>query len=96
VGIGTMQMTGTFFANLGTQLRGSHPFSMQPQLKDDSTLVSTLVASHTTKDSTVSLVDNNIECRTCHDVHNQYRDLRSPKFLVRTTSVVVCVLRATM
>jgi hypothetical protein len=83
VGIGTLQMTGTLRANLGTQLQGSHPFSMQPQLKDNATLVSTLVASHATKDSTVSLVANNIECSTCHDVHNQYRDLRSTKFLVR-------------
>ena len=81
--IGTLQMTGAFRANMGAQLQGSHPFSMQPQLKDDATLVSTLVASHTTKDSTVSLVENNIECPTCHDVHNQYKDLRSPKFLVR-------------
>ena len=83
VAIGTLQMTGAFRANLGAQLEGSHPFSMQPQLKDDATLVSTLVASHTTKDNTVSLVDNNIECSTCHDVHNQYKDPRSPKFLVR-------------
>ncbi len=83
VGIGTLQMTGTLRSSLGTQLEGSHPFSMQPQLKDNATLVSTLVASHTTKDLTVSLVENNIECPTCHDVHNQYKDLRSPKFLVR-------------
>jgi hypothetical protein len=76
-------MTGTFFANLGTQLSGSHPFSMQPQLKDDATLVPTLVASHTTKDPAVLLVNNNIECPTCHDVHNQYKDPYSPKFLVR-------------
>jgi hypothetical protein len=91
VAIGTLQMTGTFRANMGTQLRGSHPFSMQPQLKDNATLVSTLVASHNTKDSAVSLVENNIECRTCHDVHNQYRDLHSPKFLVRdNTSGSLC------
>ncbi len=83
VGIGALQMTGTLRSNLGTQLEGSHPFSMQPQIKDGATLVSTLVAAHTTKDNTVSLVDNNIECSTCHDVHNQYKDLRSPKFLVR-------------
>jgi len=76
-------MTGALRANLGAHLEGSHPFSMQPQLKDDATLVSTLVASHTTKDNTVSLVDNNIECSTCHDVHNQYKDPHSPKFLVR-------------
>jgi hypothetical protein len=86
VAIGTLQMTGSLRTNLGTQLQGSHPFSMQPQLKDDATLVSTLVASHTTKDDAVSLVDNNIECSTCHDVHNQYKDLYSPKFLVRDNS----------
>jgi hypothetical protein len=80
--LGTLQMTGTLRANLGAQLEGSHPFSMQPQLKDDATLVSTLVASHTTKDKTVSLMGNNIECSTCHDVHNQYKDPHSPKFLV--------------
>jgi len=83
VGFGALKMTGTMFANLGTQLAGSHPFSMQPQLKDDATLVSTLVTSHTTKDAAVLLVDNNIECPTCHDVHNQYKDPYSPKFLVR-------------
>lgn len=83
VAIGAQQMTGTFRAILGAQLEGSHPFSMQPQLKDDATLVSTLVTSHTTKDNAVSLVENNIECSTCHDVHNQYKDPRSPKFLVR-------------
>jgi predicted CXXCH cytochrome family protein len=91
VGIGTLQMTGSLRATMGTQLDGSHPFSMQPQLKDDATLVATLVASHTTKDSTVSLVENNIECRTCHDVHNQYKDPRSPEFLVRdNTGSALC------
>jgi hypothetical protein len=83
VAIGTLQMTGTLISNLGVQLAGSHPFSMQPQIKDHASLVSTLVASHTTKDSSVSLIENNIECSTCHDVHNQYKDLRSTKFLVR-------------
>ncbi len=83
VAIGTLQMTGMLRSNLGAQLEGSHPFSMQPQLKDDATLVSTLVSSHTTNDKAVSLVDNNIECSTCHDVHNQYKDRNSPKFLVR-------------
>jgi hypothetical protein len=86
VAVGTLQMTGTLRANLGVQLEGSHPFSMQPQIKDDATLVSTLVASHTTKDRTVSLVDNNIECSTCHDVHNQNKDPHSPNFLVRDSS----------
>jgi hypothetical protein len=80
---GTLQMTGDLSANMGVQLEGSHPFSMQPQIKDDATLVSTLVSSHATKDHDVKLVEQNIECSTCHDVHNQYKDLRSQKFLVR-------------
>jgi hypothetical protein len=83
VALGTLQMTGALRANLGLQLEGSHPFSLQPRIKDDATLVSTLAASYTTKDSTVSLVEHNIECPTCHDVHNQYKDLHAPKFLVR-------------
>jgi hypothetical protein len=80
---GALRMTGTFLANMGTQLAGSHPFSIQPKLKDNATLVSGLAASHTTKDKAVLLAENNIECPTCHDVHNQYKDQRSPKFLVR-------------
>jgi predicted CXXCH cytochrome family protein len=83
VGFGALRMTGTFFANLGTQLAGSHPFSIQPKIKDNATLLPSLAASHITRDNAVLLVENNIECPTCHDVHNQYKDLRSPKFLVR-------------
>jgi hypothetical protein len=81
--IGTLQMTGAFTANLGTNLSGSHPFSIQPQLQDDATLVSALVSSHKTKDPAVLLVNNNVECGTCHDVHNQYKDRKSLEFLVR-------------
>ena len=86
VAIGTLQMAGALRTNLGTQLEGSHPFSMQPQIKDDATLVATLVASRTTRDSAVLLADKNIECTTCHDVHNQYKDPRARKFLVRDSS----------
>ncbi len=88
----TMQETGALGANQGAQLEVSHPFSIQPQLKDGPTLVSSLVASHVTKDKTVSLAENNIECTTCHDVHNQYKDPRSPKFLVRdNTGSALCL-----
>lgn len=83
VAIGSLRMQGVLTDNLGTELQGSHPFSIQPQIKDAASLVSTLASSHTTKDPAVKLIDNNIECSTCHDVHNQYRDRRSPEFLVR-------------
>lgn len=86
VGIGTLKMIGALTDNMGTKLQGSHPFSIQPQINDAPNLVSTLAASHVTKDPAVLLIKNNIECSTCHDVHNQYRDLRSQNFLVRNNS----------
>src|SRR5580765_3638712 len=83
VGIGNLQMVGSLASNMGTALEGSHPFSVQPQLQDAPSLIATLVASHMTKDADVKLIGNNVECSTCHDVHNQFKDKRSPKFLVR-------------
>lgn len=83
LGIGTLKMTGTMTDVFGTKLQGSHPFSLQLPLKDAANLVSTLAASHTTRDATVKLVDGNIECSTCHDVHNQFKDKRAQEFLVR-------------
>ena len=83
VSFGMLQMTGALNAKLGTNLSGSHPFSIQPQLKDAPSLVTTFVSSHQTKDAAVKLVNDNIECNTCHDVHNQFRDTSMPEFLVR-------------
>lgn len=83
VAFGMLQMTGALNAKLGTDLSGSHPFSIQPQLKDAPSLVTTLVSSRQTRDATVKLVNDNIECSTCHDVHNQFRDTSMPEFLVR-------------
>jgi predicted CXXCH cytochrome family protein len=83
VGIGTLKMTGTMNTVFGSRLEGSHPFSLQLPIKDAANLVPSLVASHTTKDPTVRLIDGNIECNTCHDVHYQNIDKRSPNFLVR-------------
>lgn len=83
VSFGMLQMTGALSAKLGTSLEGSHPFSFQPEMKDAASLVATLVSSHTTKDPAVKLINNNVECNTCHDVHNQFHDPRLPEFLAR-------------
>lgn len=83
ISMGTLKMAGALTENMGTKLQGSHPISIQPKIKDAPSLVSTLAASHVTKDSAVQLFDNNVECSTCHDVHNQYKDRRSKEFLVR-------------
>lgn len=84
VAIGNLKMTGTMSV-LGTKLQGSHPFSLQLPMKDAAHLVPSLAASGLTQDPTgaVKLIDKNIECSTCHNVHNQYIDKRSHKFLVR-------------
>src|SRR3954470_13257570 len=81
--IGTLKMSGTMTDIFGTKLQGSHPFSLQVPIKDAANLVSTLAASHTTKDAAVKLIDGNVECSTCHDVHNQFKDKRNQNFLVR-------------
>ena len=81
--IGNLTMSGTMSDVVGTKLQGSHPFSLQLPLKDSANLISTLASSHTTKDEAVKLIDNNVECSTCHDVHNQYKDKRNQEFLVR-------------
>lgn len=85
IAIGTLKMTGVNTGILGTKLEGSHPFSLQLPIKDAPSLVPELAASKTTADpaKAVKLVDGNIECNTCHDVHNQHIDKKSPEFLVR-------------
>lgn len=83
VSSGQLKMTGALATNLGTTLEGSHPFSIQPEIRDAPSLVATLVSSHATKDPAVLLIDNNVECSTCHDVHNQFKDKRALNFLVR-------------
>lgn len=85
IAYGKLRMSGNMLPSdvFGTKLAGSHPFSFQLPIKDVSNLVPQLVASHTTKDTAVKLVDENIECSTCHNVHNQFIDKRNQNFLVR-------------
>jgi hypothetical protein len=87
VAYGSLKMSAnTFTGVLGTKLDTSHPFSIQLPIKDVSSLVSTLASSGATKDPAVKLVNGNIECNTCHEVHNQYIDRKQPEFLVRVNS----------
>jgi predicted CXXCH cytochrome family protein len=89
---GTLKMTGTMTDVVGTKLQGSHPFSLQTPIKDAASLVSTVASAHTTKDAAVKLIDNNVECSSCHDVHNQYKDKRNQNFLVRdNTGGALCM-----
>jgi predicted CXXCH cytochrome family protein len=78
-------MHGSFPNTMGTQLQGSHPFSLQLPLKDAASLVPSLAANGTTNDPTksVQLIKGNIECSSCHNPHIQSADKLSLNFLVR-------------
>ena len=82
VSYGALQLSGSM-RSLGTQLETSHPFSLKLPMQDSPDLVSSLVASQLTGDLTnsVHLVNGNIECDSCHNVHYQNVDPLSPKFL---------------
>ena len=72
----------------GTNLSGSHPFSMVLPLKDASNLTASLVTQHKTADPTgaVKLINGNIECTSCHNPHVQGTDKIAQNFLVRDSS----------
>jgi predicted CXXCH cytochrome family protein len=86
VAYGKMGMTGSMQALdvFGTNLQGSHPFSLQLPIKDATNLVASLASAGKTGDPTgkVQLVGGNIECTTCHNPHIQSVDKVSPNFLV--------------
>jgi predicted CXXCH cytochrome family protein len=70
----------------GTNLQGSHPFSLKLPLVDAPDLVASLVATHTTGDPAVKLIANNVECTSCHSPHVQAIDTLSQNFLVRDSA----------
>jgi predicted CXXCH cytochrome family protein len=82
--VGSMSPADVF----GTNLQGSHPFSLVLPMKDSPDLVQTLVSSGTTADPTgaVKLIKGNIECSTCHNPHVQATDTVVQNFLVRDSS----------
>ncbi len=87
---GTIRTTGNMYPAdvFGNNLQGSHPFSMKLPLVDAPDLVPSLVTSHTTADplKQVKLINNNVECTSCHTPHNQFVDLVSKNFLLRDSS----------
>jgi predicted CXXCH cytochrome family protein len=73
---------------LGTNLGGSHPFSLVLPIKDAPDQVASLAASGMTADPTqaVTLINGNIECTSCHNPHVQGIDTVAQNFLVRDSS----------
>lgn len=73
---------------LGTNLGGSHPFSLVLPIKDAPDLAASLVAQGITADPTqaVKLVGGNVECTSCHNAHVQGIDTVAQNFLVRDSS----------
>ncbi len=87
---GPVTMTGAMNAGdvFGTNLRGSHPFSLKLPMVDAADLVPSLITTHTTADplKQVNLIANNVECTSCHTPHAQSIDTISQNFLVRDSS----------
>jgi len=87
---GTIQMTGNMYPQdvFGTNLQGSHPFSLKLPLVDAADLMPSLVASGTTADplKAVKLINGDVECTSCHTPHAQAIDTVSKNFLVRDSS----------
>jgi predicted CXXCH cytochrome family protein len=73
---------------LGTNLSGSHPFSLVLPIKDAPDLVASVASQGVTADpkGAVKLVNGNIECTSCHNPHVQGIDNIAQNFLVRDSS----------
>ena len=87
---GTLPVTGSMNSvdAFGTNLSGTHPFSLVLPMKDASNLVASLVSQGKTADPTgaVKLINGNIECTSCHNPHVQGTDRIAQNFLVRDSS----------
>ena len=87
---GQIQMSGNMYPadKFGTDLQGSHPFSLKTPLVDAPDLVQSLTTSHTTADPSgaVKLINSSVECTSCHTPHTQMVDAVSKNFLVRDSS----------
>jgi predicted CXXCH cytochrome family protein len=87
---GKIQMTGSMNSGdvLGTNLSGSHPFSLVTPLKDSPDMAASLVAQGRTADplQKVRLQQGNVECTSCHNPHVQCIDMVAGRFLVRDSS----------
>jgi len=70
---GTINMTGAMNKEdvFGINLQGSHPFSLKMPMVDAPDLLASLTATHTTGDPAVKLINNNVECTSCHSPHVQ-------------------------
>ncbi|ABF39746.1 hypothetical protein Acid345_0741 [Candidatus Koribacter versatilis Ellin345] len=87
---GRLRMTGNMLPQdkFGSNLGGSHPFSFRALTTDSPDLVTTLISSHKTADpqNAVKLINNNVECTSCHNPHVQAIDTVAQQFLVRDGS----------
>jgi hypothetical protein len=96
VGVGQTAAYGKIAVNgsmnnmdvFGTNLSGSHPFSLVTPIKDAPDQVATLAGSGVTADPTgaVKLINGNVECTSCHSPHSQSIDPIAQNFLVRDSS----------
>ena len=86
---GKVSMTGSLKTTsvFGTDLKSSHPFSLQTPLVDSPNVNVLLFGNQAkTADPAVRLINGTIECTTCHEPHFQNVDKVLPLFLARDSS----------
>jgi predicted CXXCH cytochrome family protein len=87
---GTIPTTGSMYSGdvFGSNLQGSHPFSLKLPLVDAPDMVPSLVLNGTTADplKQVKLINGDVECTSCHTPHSQSIDMVANNFLVRDSS----------
>jgi predicted CXXCH cytochrome family protein len=89
VSFGQLTMSGSMKAasKFGSDLKGSHPFSLRTPLVDSPEMKAALAAfPPQTGDPAVQLVNGSVECTTCHQPHFQSIDKVVQQFLVRESS----------
>lgn len=89
VAYGPLPMTGSMksTSKFGSDLKASHPFSLQIPLVDTPNVNALLFGQPPkTADPAVKLINGTVECTSCHEPHLQYLDKLMPMFLVRDSS----------
>ena len=86
---GTLGMSGSMktTSRFGSDLKSSHPFSLQTPLVDTPNLNALLFGNPAqTADPAVKVINGTVECTTCHEPHFQNIDKTLPLFLARDSS----------
>jgi predicted CXXCH cytochrome family protein len=87
----SMQGSLTALSNLGTDLSNDHPFGFNlPAVDDGEIRLSLAISPPQTANPAVKLVDNKIECITCHEPHTPNLDSSVQFLAVNNSTGALC------